>query len=276
MGCWKAEGHGKISLSEGLAQSCDVVYYMCGQAADKKSHTLLPEFAQGFGLGSVTGVTGMAEEQGVVPSPAWKRDVLKEDWYPGDPVNLAVGQGALLATPLQVVSWIAAIANGGTIWTPRIIDKIITPGGGSTDPNPPKPRGKLPVSPEHLKTVRDAMRQTVAETKDWLGTGAWPFRDFPVPIAAKTGTAQSGKPKPHAWFASYAPADKPEIAVVGIVEFADAEGSYIAAPIVREIYKRYFNVKWEDLVKPENRNCTEFEYLCPWGKAAPRKVQYGD
>jgi len=276
MGCWKKEGHGKISLKEGLAQSCDVVYYMCGQGADKKGHMVLPEFARGFGLGSPTGILGLLEEKGLVPDPVWKREVLKEDWYPGDPVNLAVGQGSLLATPLQVVTWIAGIANGGTLWTPRIVDKILTPGGGSTDPNPPKAHGKLPASADNLKAVRDAMRQTVAETKDWLGTGSWPFRDFPVPIAAKTGTAQSGKPKPHAWFASYAPADKPEIAVVGVVEFADAEGSYITAPVVRQVYEKYFNVKWPDVVKPENRICVEFENMCPWSGTAPRKVQYGD
>lgn len=277
MNCWKPGGHGAISLFEGLAQSCDVVFYLCGQAADRASHALLPDTAKGFGLGVGTGLVGLSDEAGVVPDPAWKEQNLKEPWYPGDPVNLAVGQGYLLVTPLQVANWIAAIANGGTIWTPRIADKIITPGGGSTDPNPPKPRGQLPIAPDKLQVVREAMREAVAETRGWAGTAAWPFRDFPIPVAAKTGTAQSGKPKPHAWFASFAPADKPEIAVVTMIELADAEGSYIAAPIAREIYKKYFNVAWEQGVKKENAICVDFEYLCPWqGKGAPRKVQYGD
>ncbi len=270
--CWKQQGHGTINLVEGLAQSCDVVYYICGQTADKQSHTLLPDFAKEFGLGTASGVLGLQETAGVVPNPTWKQQALNEIWFPGDAVNLAVGQGALLTTPLQVASWIAAIANGGTLWTPRIVDKIVTPGGGDVDPNPPKAHAKLPVSAANLAIVRDGMRRTVGEFG--IGTGSWAFRDFPIAIAGKTGTAESGKPKPHAWFASFAPYDKPEVVVVTMVEFADGEGSEIAAPIARQIYEHYFNVIWQDGVRKDNRICTEVEYLCPFGGG--KKVRYGD
>jgi penicillin-binding protein 2 len=261
MHCWKITGHGHISLYEGLAQSCDIVFYNVGHDMDDtKGHDFFPSMAKGFGVGQPTGIVGLVEASGQLPSPAWKERVLHEPWYPGDPVNMAIGQGYLLVTPLQMVTWLSAIANGGTLWTPRIIDKVVGPDGKVSMPAPVKAQRQLPVSPNLLAEVHVAMRETVAETKGWLGTGSWAFRDFPIPVAAKTGTAQSGQKVPHAWFASFAPYDKPEIAVVAMAEHA-GEGADVAAPITRKVYEAYFHVTW----KPSWHACTIHEYLCPTG-----------
>jgi penicillin-binding protein 2 len=263
MHCWKIGGHGNISLTEALAQSCDVVFYEVGHTLDVKSHDLLPDLAKGFGVGQTTGIVGLQEAAGILPSPSWKEQTQHEPWYPGDPVNLAIGQGALLVTPLQMVDWIAAIANGGTLWTPRIVDKVLAPTGEQSTPAPVKKRGTLPATTDELAAVRAAMRRVIDETDNWLGTGSWAFRDFPIAVAGKTGTAQSGQSEPHAWFASFAPADKPEIAVVAMAEHA-GEGADIAAPICRTVYEAYFKTPWQPHVQPGgHQTCTTTEYLCP-------------
>ncbi|MCL4545973.1 MAG: penicillin-binding protein 2 [Chloroflexi bacterium] len=264
MHCWKITGHGHIGLYEGLAQSCDIVFYNVGHGLDvHNGHDYFPSVVKQFGVGQLTGIVGVAEAPGLLPSPVWKEHTLHEPWYPGDPVNLAIGQGSLLVTPLQMATWISAIANGGTMWMPRIVDKVVLSTGEVAQPAPVKARWKLPVSDNDLAFVRAAMRRTVSETASWLGTGAWAFRDFPIPVSAKTGTAQSGQQQPHAWFASFAPSDKPEIAVIAMAEHA-GEGADVAAPICRRMYEAYFHVNWESLVLPgHHRECITTEYLCP-------------
>ncbi|MFI5269595.1 MAG: penicillin-binding transpeptidase domain-containing protein, partial [Chloroflexota bacterium] len=270
MHCWKIGGHGTISLTEGLAQSCDSVFYEVGHTLDGRSHTLFPDLAKSFGVGQTTGIVGLIEAAGILPSPTWKEQTLKEPWYPGDPVNMAIGQGSLLVTPLQMVNWIAAIANGGTLWTPRVIDKVLAPTGEQSMPAPVKKRGTLPATADELAAVRAAMRRVIDETNNWLGTGSWAFRDYPIAVAGKTGTAQSGQSQPHAWFASFAPFDKPEIAVVAMAEHA-GEGADVAAPICRAVYEAYFKMPWLSHVLPgDHQTCTTTEYLCPatWPRVA--------
>ncbi|HEY8745255.1 MAG TPA: penicillin-binding protein 2 [Chloroflexota bacterium] len=270
MHCWKIGGHGNVSLTEGLAQSCDIVFYEVGHTLDGKGHTVFPDLAKGFGVGETTGIVGLVEAAGLLPTPTWKQQTQNQPWYPGDPVNLAIGQGSLLVTPLQMVSWIAAIANGGTLWTPRVVDKVLAPTGEQSMPAPVKQRGTLPVSADELASVRAAMRRVIDETDNWLGTGSWAFRDFPIAVAGKTGTAQSGQAQPHAWFASFAPADKPEIAIVAMAEHA-GEGADVAGPISRAIYEAYFKTPWQPHVQPGvHQSCTTTEYLCP--AAWPRVV----
>ncbi|MCL4541392.1 MAG: penicillin-binding protein 2 [Chloroflexi bacterium] len=264
MHCWKVTGHGIIGLYEGLAQSCDIVFYNVGHELDlQRGHSYFPSLIQQFGVGRPTGIIGVPEAAGLLPTPQWKAKVLKEPWYPGDPVNMAIGQGSLLVTPLQMTTWISAIANGGTMYVPRIIDRVVSPAGQVSQPAPVKAVAQLPVSKSDLAFIRAAMRQTVAETTNWLGTGSWAFRDFPIPVSGKTGTAQSGQKIPHAWFASFAPSDNPEIAVIAMAEHA-GEGADVAGPMCRRVYEAYFNINWESLVPPGNhRECITTEYLCP-------------
>ena len=124
MGDWKPEGHGHLDLTEGLTESCDIVFYELGKKLDSVDSNVLPDFARQFGLGEVTGLVGLDEVKGVVPDPAWKESVQHEPWYTGDAVNLAIGQGFLEATPLQMANVYATLANGGEVRTPVLVQKV--------------------------------------------------------------------------------------------------------------------------------------------------------
>jgi len=242
--CWLKTGHGHIAMTPALTQSCDVANYTMGHQEDVTDQTLLPKEAQAFGLGKAPGIVGLGSAgagsaAGVVPSPAWKQTALGEGWLPKDAVNLSIGQGYLLASPVQVLNVYAAIANGGTLWTPRLIDKVIDANGAVTVSNPAKPQGTLPASANALQSIRQGLRGV---TSDEAGTAFRAFQGFGVPTAGKTGTAQAGSGQPHAWFAAYAPYDQPEVAVVAMVEHG-GEGAAVAAPIVRSVLEAYFGAR---------------------------------
>ncbi len=239
--CWKEDGHGNISLKNGLTASCNVVFYATGQTLDGVGQDVLPGFGRGFGFGEPTGLEGVLEEGGVMPDPDWKANALGEVWWTGDTVNLAIGQGNLNVTPLQVARMMAAVANGGTLYRPYIIERIGSAGDGATEQvTQPQTVGSLPVSPEHLAAIREAL---LGVTTKSIGTAAHRFAGLSIPVAGKTGTAEAGGPdtEPHSWFAAYAPADNPEIAIAAIVENA-GEGSTVAAPLVRQVIEAYYGL----------------------------------
>ena len=232
--CWiypiTGKGHGTISFANALTQSCDVTFYQVGQKLDQTDRNLLPNFARAFGLGKETGIE-LAESPGIVPDPN------KGTWRPGDTINLVIGQGDLLTTPLQIVDMMAAIANGGTLYRPRLVARVSSLADGTEKVFPTDARGKLPVSATTLTSIRQALARVTADS---TGTAYNAFRGAKVAIAGKTGTAEVLKTgEPHSWFAAYAPADNPKIAVVVIAEHG-GEGSTTAAPIVREIVEGYF------------------------------------
>ncbi len=228
--CWLERGHGTISLADALTQSCDVTFYQVGQKLDNLDHNLMTTFARGFGLGSKTDFE-LLESAGNIPDPS-KMDV----WRAGDPVNMVIGQGYVLTSPLQIVNMMAAIANGGTLYKPHIVARISSIADRSEKVTQPEVRGKLPISSATLASLRDALKKVTTE-----GTADFVFKGSKISVAGKTGTAQVGKKddKPHTWFAAYAPADNPKIAVVVFVEHG-REGSYTSAPIVRKIVEGYF------------------------------------
>ena len=232
--CWiypiTGKGHGTISFANALTQSCDVTFYQVGQKLDQTDRNLLPNFARAFGLGKETGIE-LAESPGIVPDPN------KGTWRPGDTINLVIGQGDLLTTPLQIVDMMAAVANGGTLYRPRLVARVSSLADGTEKVFPTDARGKLPVSAATLTSIRQALARVTADS---TGTAYNAFRGAKVAIAGKTGTAEVLKTgEPHSWFAAYAPADNPKIAVVVIAEHG-GEGSTTAAPIVREIVEGYF------------------------------------
>lgn len=238
--CWKADGHGDINLQDGLTASCDVTFYAVGQTLDGVGSDVLPRFARGFGFGEPTGLEGLLEEGGLVPDPSWKASARGENWWVGDTVNLAIGQGDLLVTPLQVARMLAAVANGGTLYRPYIVERIAA---GDTLPEQvtqPQVVGQLPISPEHLAAIRQAL---LGVTTNPIGTAPHRFTGLSIPVAGKTGTAEVGGPDtiPHSWFAAYAPADNPEIAIAAIVENV-GEGSTVAAPLVRQVVEAYYGL----------------------------------
>jgi penicillin-binding protein 2 len=191
-----------------------------------------------FGLGSPTGIE-IGEQVGVVPDPTSEVDA----------INLAIGQGGSLVTPLQVASFIAAVGNGGTLYGPRVIERVETVDGTVVYQFEPVVRGTLPISPENLAVVQRAMvtvimnpRGTAYDTSGWGARLTSFVTSTGIGIAAKTGTAESGSGDPHAWFAGYTydtGRERPDIAVVVLVENG-GEGSQVAAPIFRRVLEIYY------------------------------------
>lgn len=233
--CWKAGGHGIIDLRDSLKQSCNVFYHQLGLKLDVDQ---IAAYAKRFGLGEKSGVDLDGERGGLVPSREWSLDRRKTPWYPGETISVSTGQGPILVTPLQIAVLTAAVANGGSVLTPRLVHSA----------EPPKATS-LGLSAKHVSLVQEALWSVVNEP---TGTGR-AARLEGVAIAGKTGTAQvitqetrtDNKDLPerhrdHAWFASYAPADAPELVVVVFVEHGGA-GSQAAAPLAKAVYERFFN-----------------------------------
>jgi penicillin-binding protein 2 len=234
--CHKAAGHGVVDLHKALAQSCNVFFY---QAGVKLEIVRLAAWAKRLGLGSPTGIDLPHEASGLMPSPEWKQRVLRVPWYGGETVSVAIGQGQVSATPLQMARLAAVVANGGRLVQPHLVKSV----GGV--PVPWEPPREIGLKPETVRVVKDGMRSVVAE-----GTG-WRARLPGMEVAGKTGSAQvvaharlakdpkSPKLMPHGWFICFAPADKPRIAMAVLVEHGGAGGE-AAAPVAHEILARYF------------------------------------
>lgn len=231
---WVPQGHGQLNLVDGLAQSCNIVFYEIGYKLNSMDPNLLPSFARQFGLGEPTGLVGLPEAAGTLPDPEWKKRVQGESWYPGDGVNLAIGQGYLEATPLQMANLYAVLGNGGELRTPLLVKRLGDGPGAKEFTSELKRR--LPVSPASLAAIREGMKRAAADPK---GTANYAFKGFRVPTAAKTGSAENQNPDAHAWFAGYAPADNPEVVVLVMVE-GGRVGGEVAAPLGRSFLEAYF------------------------------------
>jgi penicillin-binding protein 2 len=190
---------------------------------------------------------------GLSPDPEWKEKLDPDNkWSMGDTLVTAIGQGYNLMTPLQLVNVTAAVANGGTLYQPQLVEKVTDWSGSVVKDYQPKVLGQVPVSPENLALVRQGMRQVIADKVK--GTAANRFTLKSIPVAGKTGTAEFGEilsvkngkevRRSHAWFTAFAPYDKPEIAVVVLLEGGQEslEGSTFAVPVTDAIMKAYFKV----------------------------------
>ncbi|MFW6115452.1 MAG: penicillin-binding protein 2 [Chloroflexota bacterium] len=244
--CWKAAGHGQINLQDGLTASCNVTFYNVGKTLHELDPEILPQFGTAFGLGQPTGLEGLVEEEGLMPRPEWKRTALNEAWYPGDTVNLAIGQGYMRATPLQVAGMMSAVANGGTLYRPFIVQRIEGNEQHDEEVTERQAVRTLPVSAEHLAALQEGLLGVTSSTT--IGTASHRFSGLEIPVAGKTGTAEAGAAgtAPHSWFAAYAPADNPEIALAVMVENA-GEGSTVAAPLARQVIEAYFGLPLSEL-----------------------------
>jgi penicillin-binding protein 2 len=232
--CWLKTGHGTLTMRDGLTQSCDVVFYDIGLALQTTDPEILPQMALACGLGTPTGMTGMQEAAGLVPTREWKLTELGESWFPGDSVNLAIGQSYLLTTPLQVTNLISAIANGGTLYRPQLVHRIAKRSGGE-EFSQPEAIGQLPARQETLAIIRAAMEGVVSGPR---GTAREAFAGAAFTAAGKTGTSETGQEDPHAWFAGYLPVENPQIAISVILEHA-GEGSKEAAPAFRQMVEAF-------------------------------------
>jgi penicillin-binding protein 2 len=234
--CWKGIGHGSVDLEKAMAQSCNVYFYHLGKSLGIER---IERWARAFGLGEPTGIELGNEKKGLVPSPAWSLRVRHHPWFPGETISVSIGQGALAATPLQIARATAAVANGGHLVTPHLVQGAA-----------PRPARDLPVDPSVLAIVRHALAGVVEPG----GTAYYAARlDLDgLRWGGKTGTVQvvSGQPgeddsdrpwelRNHAWFAAFAPLDDPQLVVVVFNEHGGA-GSSGAAPIARDLVRYWF------------------------------------
>ena len=245
--CWKWGGHGEVDMAEALQHSCDVYFY---KLADEMGLEPLSDHAFRFGFGQRTGVSINQESKGRVPTREWHRRHSPNGYQPGFALNVVLGQGNTLATPLQVALAYGAVANGGTLWYPRIVDRIQTGEGRVLYDVEPKVRKKLSIDDAHLDVIRRGLRRAVNREE---GT-AYDARLEEIDVAGKTGTAQVHsigevriqnrnkvfRLRDHAWFAAYAPAEDPEIVVAVFLEHA-GHGGQEAGPVAKHIMETYFN-----------------------------------
>lgn len=243
-GDWKA--HGFTDLRRAIAVSSDVYFYSVGGGYGNirgLGMERMKAYEERFGWGKKTGIDLPGEQDGFLPTPNWKEERFGERWYIGDDYNASIGQGYVTATPLQIAVAIAAIANGGTVPTPHLVESIQDmpdqkSEGATSHPEPL-------FSEAILRVVREGMRETVTE-----GT-AQALQSLSVPVAGKTGTAQFGGAKQtHGWFASFAPFDNPELVMVVLVEDQSEASTYHAVPITQEVYEWYFRLKENDQNQP--------------------------
>lgn len=228
-GCWRA--HGAMNLRSAIAASCDVYFY---KAAERMGPEALQASARDFGLGEQTGLGLPGEVAGTIPTAAWMQTYQHRRWYGGDTLNMAIGQGAVSTTPLQMALVAAAVANGGILFQPQLVERIVDGEGEEIYSFQPKVRGRVKIPAAALEIVRQGMYQAVYGRG---GTGAG-VQVPGVSIAGKTGSAETHG-HAHAWFVSFAPYDHPRLACAVIVEHG-RHGSEAAVPISREIFRAAF------------------------------------
>jgi len=231
--CWKETGHGSLSMVDAIAHSCNVYFYTLGKDLGIERFN---KYMQKLGVGEKTGIDLPAEAMGIIPSAQWKEREVKEIWFPGDSINLSIGQGYLLLTPLQVQNVITAIAADGEIYKLHLVKKIISADGNTVKEIKPEIYRKLNISPDTFKIVKEGLRQTILK-----GTG-WRANIKELAVAGKTGTAENPQGETHAWFIGFAPYENPEVCITVFLENG-GEGGEAAAPIARAMLEKYFDIK---------------------------------
>lgn len=248
--CWLKEGHGWQNVTDALAHSCDIYFYeVTGGFEDFKGVGIdrLERYLRDFGLGQETGIDLPGESAALVPNSAWKLaqtawNKRGEPWLTGDTYNVAIGQGFILATPLQILNAVATIANGGTLYRPQIVYQVTDADGKVVKPFTRQVIRQVNVSKDNLALVREGMRAAVTR-------GTAQLTNYPqVAVAGKTGTAEyqgqkdaEGHWPTHAWFVGFAPADNPQIALIVFVE-GGGNGAEVAVPIAAQILGYYFKL----------------------------------
>ena len=237
---WKAGGHGSVDLLGAIRESCNVFFYEKGL---KVGGPVIAKYASAFGLGEATQIDLPGEKLGLIPQPKLRRDKRVGGWHAGETVNMSIGQGAVLVTPMQIARFMGALANGGVLWKPRLVQRIERPDKGVVWSDGGSVTGHVELSPMVWAFLRQSLWSAVNEG----GTGAG-ARIAGLDIAGKTGTAQmiskskAEKGQDHAWFASFAPVGEPEVVVVVLVE-RGGKGGQVAAPIARKVLNAIFMEK---------------------------------
>ena len=225
-----------MSLPTALAESCDTWFYRLGDKFFLRGSQGIQAWAKKLGLGHSTGFDVPGEAPGLVPTPAWLRKTYNQPWYEGQTINLSIGQGYLAVTPLQLAVAYSALANGGTVVRPHVANAILRGESVQMLTFPPVRKVKL----VDQWAIRDGLYQA---THSPAGTSSSLFANFPVPVAGKTGTAESGPGRSdHSWYASWAPANHPKVVVVVLVAHGGF-GAQAAGPAARDIYQSFFKLE---------------------------------
>jgi penicillin-binding protein 2 len=246
---WKKEGHGWVDLNKAIVESCDVYFYQLGQriGIDK-----IAKYARLLGLGDKGGVALDDEKAGLIPDSEWKRKRFGQPWFPGETPSVAIGQGYVTVTPLQMANLMAAVGNGGTLYRPWFVRRVESLDGTLIREYGPEKIRSVALKENTLKHVREALRDVV---NSGAGTGGR-AKSTLIEIAGKTGTAQVAEMRggfvkseqlpyeirDHAWFVAYAPAENPEIAVAVLVEHG-GRGGAVAAPLAKMVIEKYVSLK---------------------------------
>jgi penicillin-binding protein 2 len=261
--CYKREGHGSVNVERAMKVSCDIYFYNTG---GKLGVDKINEYAHQLTFGEISHIDLDGERAGLVPSTAWARDKQHRKWYPSETISVAIGQGPLIVTPLQVANMIAAVANGGKVFQPhvvRYVDRVQPDGTYKRFRVPSRVLHEVKLSPPALDAVRKGLWDVVNEEG---GTGG-NARIEGLDVSGKTGTvqviAQHGwvkaeslpfKYRDHAWFASFAPLNNPQLVVVVFIEHG-GHGGTDAAPLAKLLYEARFRDKVNgarlDLNNPE-------------------------
>lgn len=241
--CWRKWGHGTVNLRRALVESCDVYFY---QVALRLGIDKIARYAREFGFEKPTGIELGDEKSGLIPTTEWKRKRYQEPWYKGETLISGIGQGAILVTPLQMANMISAIANGGILYRPRLVERVEDVDGNVIEEYPSTVMRRVAVSEKTLQLIQEALRGVVDDPK---GTGK-AARIKGVPVFGKTGTAQVVRLevsedidneeeipiqyRDHAWFVAYALQENPSIAVAVLIQHG-GHGASAAAPVARKI-----------------------------------------
>jgi penicillin-binding protein 2 len=233
---WKV--HGQVDMIKAIAQSCNVYFYTVGGGygdIEGLGNERIKKYANLFGMGQLTGIDLSGEKAGLIPDEAWKREVKDEPWYIGDTYHMSIGQGDVLTTPLQIANYTAAVANGGTLYRPQVVDKIVDSDGNVVRDIDKEILAENFIDPKNMEWVQKGMLENVL-----TGSGR-ALSMLPVQAAGKTGTAQYavGNSKMHAWYTVYAPYDNPEI-VMAIMLEGGGQGHDASVPIAKDILQWYF------------------------------------
>ncbi|MEE8205015.1 MAG: penicillin-binding protein 2 [Dehalococcoidales bacterium] len=276
--CWREGGHGELGIVQAFSRSCNVFFYNLGRELGIER---IASYARKFGLGRPSGIDLANEKGGLVPSREWKKRVYGQIWLPGETISLAIGQGYLGVTPLQLANLAAVAANSGTLYRPYLVKRIVSAGGQVERVFHPEVLGKVNLKPEHWQILRRGMRGVVNSER---GTG----RRARIPgldVSGKTGTAQVVAKRPddeekideedlpeelrdHAWFVAFAPGyGTPRIALAILVEHGGHGGS-ACAPLARELIQEYLSLRFPHLLEEAKIKARQ-----AWLKAKEARLQ---
>ena len=256
---WKKGGHGSVNLHRAIVESCDTYFYQLGP---KLGVDRIAKWARAFGLGEKSGIALDDERSGIIPDTEWKQKRFRQPWYPGETVSVAIGQGYVTVTPLQLANMMAAVANGGKLFRPYLVSKVESVDGATVREYGPELIRTIELKPDTLKRVRGALADVVSGPGGTGGAARSPL----ITVAGKTGTAQVIEMKgaylkseqlsyfnrDHAWFVSYAPVDNPQVAIAVLVEHG-GHGGDAAAPMAKKVFEKFIEEQKEATDKQQVR-----------------------